>query len=56
MERDLETAEIVDQVRHAQRRLAGDERRLTNVVYKGMGDPVHGVCATGFIGIRFTCA
>ena len=40
MERDLETAEIVDQVRHAQRRLAGDERRLTNVVFMGMGEPL----------------
>ena len=40
MERDLETAEIVDQVRHAARRLADDERRLTNVVFMGMGEPL----------------
>ena len=38
--RDLETAEIVDQVRHAARRLAVDGRRLTNVVFMGMGEPL----------------
>jgi 23S rRNA (adenine2503-C2)-methyltransferase len=38
--RDLETAEIVDQVRHAARRLALDDRRLTNVVFMGMGEPL----------------
>ena len=38
--RDLETAEIVDQVRHAARRLALDGRRLTNVVFMGMGEPL----------------
>jgi len=38
--RDLETAEIVDQVRHAARRLAADRRRLTNVVFMGMGEPL----------------
>jgi 23S rRNA (adenine2503-C2)-methyltransferase len=38
--RDLETAEIVDQVRHAARRLAADSRRLTNVVFMGMGEPL----------------
>jgi 23S rRNA (adenine2503-C2)-methyltransferase len=40
MERDLEAAEILDQVRHAQRRLALDGRRLTNVVFMGMGEPL----------------
>jgi 23S rRNA (adenine2503-C2)-methyltransferase len=40
MERDLETAEIVDQVRHAARMLAADGRRLTNVVFMGMGEPL----------------
>src|SRR4051794_12280311 len=40
MERDLETAEIVDQVRHAARRLARDGKRLTNVVFMGMGEPL----------------
>ena len=40
--RDLETAEILDQVRHAARRLAagGSGRRLTNVVFMGMGEPL----------------
>ncbi len=38
--RDLETAEIVDQVRDAARRLAGEGRRLTNVVFMGMGEPL----------------
>jgi 23S rRNA (adenine2503-C2)-methyltransferase len=40
MERDLETAEIVDQVRHAARRLALDGKHLTNVVFMGMGEPL----------------
>ena len=40
MERDLETSEIVDQVRHAARRLASDGKRLTNVVFMGMGEPL----------------
>jgi len=39
-ERDLETAEIVDQVRFWQRRLAREGRRLTNVVFMGMGEPL----------------
>ncbi len=38
--RDLEVAEIVDQARHAQRRLAADGRHLTNVVFMGMGEPL----------------
>jgi 23S rRNA (adenine2503-C2)-methyltransferase len=38
--RDLDTAEIVDQVRGAARRLAVDGRRLTNVVFMGMGEPL----------------
>jgi 23S rRNA (adenine2503-C2)-methyltransferase len=38
--RDLSTAEIVDQVRWAARRLAADGRRLTNVVFMGMGEPL----------------
>jgi 23S rRNA (adenine2503-C2)-methyltransferase len=38
--RDLETAEIVDQVRAAARRLAVDGKRLTNVVFMGMGEPL----------------
>ncbi len=38
--RDLEVAEIVDQARHAQRRLTAEESRLTNVVFMGMGEPL----------------
>ena len=38
--RDLETAEIVDQVRDAARRLAGAGKRLTNIVFMGMGEPL----------------
>jgi 23S rRNA (adenine2503-C2)-methyltransferase len=38
--RDLDTAEIVDQVRHAARRLAAGRKRLTNVVFMGMGEPL----------------
>jgi 23S rRNA (adenine2503-C2)-methyltransferase len=38
--RDLDVAEIVDQGRHAQRRLAAEGRRLTNVVFMGMGEPL----------------
>jgi 23S rRNA (adenine2503-C2)-methyltransferase len=47
-ERDLETAEILDQVRNAISRLARDEpvageataARLTNIVFMGMGEPL----------------
>jgi 23S rRNA (adenine2503-C2)-methyltransferase len=38
--RDLETAEIMDQVRHAARRLAATGKRLTNIVFMGMGEPL----------------
>ena len=38
--RDLTTAEIVDQVRAAARRLRTHARRLTNVVFMGMGEPL----------------
>jgi 23S rRNA (adenine2503-C2)-methyltransferase len=38
--RDLEAAEILDQVRWAARHLAGEGRRLTNVVFMGMGEPL----------------
>ena len=38
--RDLEVAEILDQVRHAGRRLATMGRRLTNIVFMGMGEPL----------------
>ena len=40
LSRDLEVAEIVDQVRAAARRLAALDRRLTNVVFMGMGEPL----------------
>jgi 23S rRNA (adenine2503-C2)-methyltransferase len=38
--RDLQTAEILDQVRGASRRLQGEGRRLTNIVFMGMGEPL----------------
>ena len=38
--RDLEVAEIVDQVRVASRGLAANGRRLTNIVFMGMGEPL----------------
>jgi 23S rRNA (adenine2503-C2)-methyltransferase len=38
--RDLQTPEILDQVRSAARRLAADGKRLTNVVFMGMGEPL----------------
>jgi 23S rRNA (adenine2503-C2)-methyltransferase len=38
--RDLEVAEILDQARNAERRLATDGRHLTNIVFMGMGEPL----------------
>jgi 23S rRNA (adenine2503-C2)-methyltransferase len=38
--RDLTTAEIVDQAREAARRLAASGKRLTNIVFMGMGEPL----------------
>ena len=38
--RDLTTAEIVDQAREAARRLAATGKRLTNIVFMGMGEPL----------------
>ena len=38
--RDLTTAEIVDQVRFWARRLGSEDRRVTNVVFMGMGEPL----------------
>ncbi len=38
--RDLEVAEIIDQVRSASRRLVADGKRLTNIVFMGMGEPL----------------
>jgi 23S rRNA (adenine2503-C2)-methyltransferase len=37
--RDLDPAEIVDQARFWRRRLAGHGKRITNVVFMGMGEP-----------------
>jgi len=38
--RDLEVAEIVDQARHARRRMTAVGHSLTNVVFMGMGEPL----------------
>jgi 23S rRNA (adenine2503-C2)-methyltransferase len=38
--RDLDVAEIVDQVRFWRRRLADDGRHVTNIVFMGMGEPL----------------
>ena len=38
--RDLAVAEIVDQVRFASRRLTANGKRLTNIVFMGMGEPL----------------
>ena len=38
--RDLDAAEIVDQARDAARRLAAEGKRLTNIVFMGMGEPL----------------
>jgi 23S rRNA (adenine2503-C2)-methyltransferase len=43
--RDLTTAEIVDQVVLAAREAAGAGRRLTNVVFMGMGEPMQNLGA-----------
>ncbi len=44
--RNLEVAEIVDQVRHWQRLLHGRGERVSHVVYMGMGEPLHNYDAT----------
>ncbi|HEX5452108.1 MAG TPA: 23S rRNA (adenine(2503)-C(2))-methyltransferase RlmN, partial [Candidatus Limnocylindrales bacterium] len=38
--RDLDVAEIVDQARFWRRRLVAEGRRVTNVVFMGMGEPL----------------
>lgn len=38
--RDLSAAEIVDQARYWRHVLAGEGRRLTNIVFMGMGEPL----------------
>ena len=44
--RNLGVAEIVDQVRHWQRVLAGRGERVSHVVFMGMGEPLHNYDAT----------
>ena len=41
LRRDLTAEEIVDQVFHFARVLRDDQRRVTNVVFMGMGEPFH---------------
>jgi 23S rRNA (adenine2503-C2)-methyltransferase len=38
--RDLRTSEIIDQARYWRNELAAESRRLTNVVFMGMGEPL----------------
>jgi 23S rRNA (adenine2503-C2)-methyltransferase len=44
--RHLSAGEIVEQVLHLARHLAGEDDRLTNVVVMGMGEPFHNYSAT----------
>ena len=44
--RSLTAGEIVSQVHAARRLVAGEERRLRNLVYMGMGEPMHAFSAT----------
>jgi 23S rRNA (adenine2503-C2)-methyltransferase len=46
LRRDLTAGEIVDQVLHFARRLRAEQRRVTNVVVMGMGEPFHNYDAT----------
>jgi len=41
LSRDLTAVEMVDQVLHFARRLRDEGRRVTNVVFMGMGEPFH---------------
>ena len=38
--RDLDAAEIIDQARFWRRHMAADGRRITNIVFMGMGEPL----------------
>ncbi|MDY6995545.1 MAG: 23S rRNA (adenine(2503)-C(2))-methyltransferase RlmN [Actinomycetota bacterium] len=40
LKRNLSTAEILEQVRTASARLRGDDGRLSNIVFMGMGEPL----------------
>ena len=57
--RDLRTSEIIDQARYWRNELAGEGRRLTNIVFMGMGEPmlnpdaVMAACAALSDGNRF---
>ncbi len=44
--RNLDVAEIVDQVRYWQRALASRGERVSHVVFMGMGEPLHNYAAT----------
>ena len=44
--RNLTAGEIVDQVRHWQRQLAGRGERVSHVVYMGMGEPLNNYAPT----------
>jgi 23S rRNA (adenine2503-C2)-methyltransferase len=44
--RNLSSGEIVDQIRHWQRELAGRGERVSHVVYMGMGEPFNNYDAT----------
>jgi 23S rRNA (adenine2503-C2)-methyltransferase len=46
LRRDLTAEEIVDQVLHFARVLRDDDRRVTNVVFMGMGEPFHNYAQT----------
>ncbi len=46
LERNMSAAEIVDQVLAVQRDQAGRGRRVSHVVFMGMGEPLHNVDAT----------
>lgn len=39
--RDLSAADILDQVAYANRRLSDEGRRVRNIVFMGMGEPMH---------------
>jgi len=41
LRRDLTAEEMLDQVLHFARELRGEDRRVTNVVFMGMGEPFH---------------
>ena len=46
LNRNMEAAEVIDQVLAVSRGEAGSGRRVTHLVYMGMGEPLHNVDAT----------